>query len=51
LRFLELIQDQTADIESENAAEQFDADFSIMSMELANFLSRLVELFGGENKG
>jgi recombination associated protein RdgC len=51
LRFLELIQGQTADIESENAAEQFDADFSIMSMELANFLSRLVELFGGENKG
>lgn len=46
LRFLDLIQEQMADIE----AEQFDADFSIMSMELANFLPRLLELFGGENK-
>jgi recombination associated protein RdgC len=25
-------------------------DFSIMSFELANFLPRLLELFGGENK-
>jgi recombination associated protein RdgC len=25
-------------------------DFSIMSLELANFLPRLMELFGGENK-
>jgi len=51
LRFLELIQDQAADVETENEAELFDADFSIMSMELANFLTRLLELFGGENKG
>lgn len=50
LRFLDLIQEQMADIEAGNEAEQFDADFSIMSMELANFLPRLVELFGGENK-
>ena len=50
LRFLDLIQEQMADIEAGNEAEQFDADFSIMSMELANFLPRLMELFGGENK-
>lgn len=50
LRFLDMIQDQVADIETSNEAERFDADFSIMSMELANFLPRLVELFGGENK-
>lgn len=50
LRFLDLIQEQMADIEAGNETEQFDADFSIMSMELANFLPRLVELFGGENK-
>ncbi len=50
LRFLDLIQEQMADIEAGNEVEQFDADFSIMSMELANFLPRLVELFGGENK-
>ncbi|MDO9106342.1 MAG: recombination-associated protein RdgC [Methylovulum sp.] len=49
LRFLELCQDQASDIETENEAEKFDADFSIMSLELANFLPRLLELFGGEH--
>lgn len=50
LRFLELIQDQVADVETADEIEQFDVDFSIMSSELANFLPRLLELFGGENK-
>ncbi|MDD5273731.1 MAG: recombination-associated protein RdgC [Methylovulum sp.] len=48
LRFLDLIQDQVADIETDNDADRFDADFSIMSLELAQFLPRLFELFGGE---
>ena len=50
LKFLDLIQDQVADTEADDAAAQFDADFSIMSAELANFLPRLLEIFGGENK-
>ena len=50
LRFLELIQDQATEIETEDDAGQFDVDFSIMSAELANFLPRLLDLFGGENK-
>ncbi|NOU12595.1 MAG: recombination-associated protein RdgC, partial [Methylococcaceae bacterium] len=50
LKFLDLIQDQVTDTETSSEAEQFDVDFSIMSLELANFLPRLVELFGGENK-
>ncbi|TRX03576.1 recombination-associated protein RdgC [Candidatus Methylobacter oryzae] len=50
LKFLDLIQDQVADIDTNSEAEQFDVDFSIMSLELANFLPRLLELFGGENK-
>ncbi len=50
LKFLDLIQDQVADIETNSEAEQFDADFSIMSLELENFIPRLVELFGGINK-
>lgn len=50
LRFLDLVQDQVADSNAEDAASRFDADFSIMSMELANFLPRLLELFGGENR-
>ncbi len=48
LRFLELIQDQVSDIEVNDAAAQFDVDFSIMSAELANFIPRLLDLFGGE---
>lgn len=50
LRFLELIQDQVAEIEADDETVQFDADFSIMSLELEKFLPRLLELFGGENK-
>lgn len=50
LRFLDLIQDQMQDIDTGDAADLFDAEFSIMSLELANFLPRLLELFGGENQ-
>lgn len=50
LRFLDLVQDQISDIDVETDAERFDADFSIMTLELSNFLPRLLELFGGENK-
>ena len=47
LRFLDLIQDQLADIEAEGEATRFDVDFAIMSAELGLFLPRLIELFGG----
>ncbi len=49
LRFLDAVQDQATDIEATDEAERFDADFSIMSLELADFLPKLLELFGGEN--
>jgi len=49
LKFLELIQDQVADTETDSAEAQFDVDFTIMSQELSTFLPRLVEIFGGEN--
>lgn len=49
LKFLDLIQDQVADTETDSAETQFDVDFTIMSQELATFLPRLLELFGGEN--
>jgi recombination associated protein RdgC len=48
LKFLDLIQEQAADIEANDATEQFDADFSIMSAELAQFFPRLLELFNAE---
>ena len=50
LKFLDLIQDQVSDVNTDSEAEQFDVDFSIMSLELANFLPRLLEIFGGENR-
>jgi recombination associated protein RdgC len=48
LKFLDLIQEQAADIETFDDTEQFDADFSIMSAELAQFFPRLLELFNAE---
>lgn len=48
LRFLDTIQERAGEIETDDAAQRFDADFSIMSLELAEFLPRLLELFGGE---
>ncbi|MEQ1635696.1 MAG: recombination-associated protein RdgC [Methylococcales bacterium] len=50
LKFLELIQDQVADTAAEDEFERFDVDFSIMTLELANLLPRLLELFDGELK-
>jgi len=49
LRFLDMVQDQLADSQADTEVERFDADFAIMSLELANFLPRLLEWFGGEN--
>lgn len=48
LKFLDLIQEQAADIEAFDETEQFDADFSIMTAELAQFFPRLLELFTAE---
>jgi recombination associated protein RdgC len=49
LRFLDLVQEQASDVDAADAAERFDVDFAIMAGELAAFLPRLMELFGGEN--
>lgn len=50
LKFLDLIQEQAANIEAFDEIEQFDADFSIMSAEIAQFLPRLLELFNVESE-
>jgi recombination associated protein RdgC len=46
LTFLDLIKDQAE--QSEFAAEQFDADFVLMTGELGRFLPALVAVLGGE---
>jgi recombination associated protein RdgC len=50
LRFLDMVQEQAADIDTGSAAERFDADFTIMTGELAELLPRLTAWFGGENR-
>ncbi len=50
LKFLDLIQELAAEVNTSDQADQFDVDFSIMSLELAAFLPRLIELFGGEQE-
>lgn len=47
LRFLDLIQDEAADYQTENAADAFDAHFSLMTLEFRRFIPRLLEVFGG----
>ncbi len=49
LRFLEIVQEEAADVDTSNPVERFDADFAVMTLELNQFLPRLVALFGGEN--
>ncbi|MCP4410390.1 MAG: recombination-associated protein RdgC [Gammaproteobacteria bacterium] len=50
LRFTDMVQEEAAEVDVDSAAARFDADFAIMSLELARFLPRLVESFGGEDR-
>lgn len=47
LRFLDLIMEQAAEVDTEDAVARFDADFALMGMELARFIPAVVEGYGG----
>ena len=47
LKFLDMIQEEAAEIESDDHASRFDADFSIMSLEFERLISKLFDIFGG----
>ncbi len=47
LKFTEVIQDQLDDISADSAAEQFDADFSVMTLSLRKLINDLIETLGG----
>jgi len=47
LRFDDVIMDQLEGVNTESAADQFDADFASMTAEFERFIPALVEAFGG----
>ena len=47
LRFLDLVMQEAADVDAEDAVARFDADFALMGMELARFIPATVEAYGG----
>ncbi|MRI35294.1 recombination-associated protein RdgC [Endozoicomonas sp. OPT23] len=47
LKFTEVIQDQLDDISADTAAEQFDADFSVMTLSLRKLINDLIDTLGG----
>lgn len=47
LRFLDLIMHEAADIDADDHAARFDADFALMGLELSRFLPALFDAFGG----
>lgn len=49
LAFDDIVQEKANEIDADSAAEQFDVDFSIMTLELSGFIKALVKAFGGEN--
>jgi len=47
LRFLDLVMEEAADVDTDDAAARFDADFTLMAMELDQFLPAVMQGFGG----
>lgn len=50
LKFMQLVMQEAADTEAEDFVTRFDADFALMSMELARFIPALCDYFGGIDK-
>ena len=46
-RKIEALQEQLADVETEDEAARFDLSFSLMSLEFRRLIPRLLQLFGG----
>ncbi|MEJ2382470.1 MAG: recombination-associated protein RdgC [Gammaproteobacteria bacterium] len=50
LRFEDVVQEEFGAAPTEDEVERFDAEFVMMTLELARFISRLIEVFGGESE-
>ena len=47
LRFADEIHEQADEVEADGAAQKFDIEFSVMTIEIEAFLKQLIEAFGG----
>jgi recombination associated protein RdgC len=47
LGFMDMIQEEAAEVAAEDDSARFDADFAIMSLELGRFIPALLSQFGG----
>lgn len=50
LKFSETIRDQNEDIDRDDYAQRFDADFILMTSELAALIKNIIEALGGESE-
>lgn len=51
LKFSDQILEKLDESAGEDPATRFDADFTLMTLELANFIPRLAEVFGADKQG
>lgn len=47
LRFTDLVMEEAAEVNADDAAARFDADFALMSAELQQFIPAVIDAFGG----
>lgn len=47
LRFLDLVMDEAAEVQADDALARFDADFALLSLELSRFIPKWLDAFGG----
>lgn len=50
LKFTEVIEEKLDEINAETAAEQFDADFSVMTLSIRELVTDLIKALGGESE-
>jgi len=50
LKFEDMVLEKADEVDADNAAEQFDQDFAVMSLELSHFFNDLFAAFGGLQK-
>jgi len=50
LRFEDIITDEAEDAPADDPATRFDLDFSLMTLELSDFLPSMLHALGGEHQ-